>query len=206
MFLLAACGGDEEGAADTGTADVVSDPTTDLGGTDVSTPDADVVPIDAADDSVTDAAADMSTPDADSGIPCVDPALECVECALDFTGADIDRPSVRVAAIANGAGVLQVQNVRMEDTPPLVQLSNSWYDYIDRVAPDWVPNETLTGFDSVGSVIPIEAGQRFEVQVAFNEIMDGPTGCSAGACGTAIVDYELCDGTIASETITIARR
>ena len=94
----------------------------------------------------------------------------------------------------------------MEDTPPAVQLSNSWYDYIDRVAPDWVPNETLTGFDSVGSLIPIEAGQEFEVQVAFNEIMDGPTGCSAGACGTATVAYELCDGTVGTETITIARR
>jgi hypothetical protein len=206
MFLVAACGGDEEPVADTGATDAVSDPATDLGGTDGSTPDADVAPVDAVEDSVADARSDALEPDADAGVPCVDPAPDCVECALDFTGADIDRPSTRVAVIANGAGVLRVQNVRMQDTPPAVQLSNSWYDYIDRVASDWVPNETLTGFDSVGSLIPIESGQRFEVQVAFNEIMDGPTGCSAGACGTAILDYELCDGTIVSETITVTRR
>ena len=206
MFLVAACGGDEERAADTGAADVASDPATDQGGADAPGPDADVPRPDTSEDPVADPSPDGPEADADAGDPCVNPAPNCVECAVDFTGDDIDRPTTRVAQIANELGVLRIQNVRMADTPPLVQLSNSWYDYIDRVAPDWVPNETLTGFDSVGSVIPIEAGQRFEVQVAFNEIMDGPTGCSAGACGTAIVDYELCDGTIASETITIARR
>lgn len=206
VLLLAACGGEEEG----------SDPSTDVGDDTAPTSDAEPTSDTSHDPNGTptpDAGADAASdapPSGDAsedpGPPCEDPAPSCVECGLDFTGEDIDRPSVRVGIIANEAGVMRVRDVWMEGTPPLLQLSNSWIDYIDRVAPDWVPNETLTGFDTVGSLISIHAGERFEVEVLFNEIFDGPTGCSDGDCGTVVVEYELCNGSAGTETIEIRRR
>lgn len=206
VFLLASCGGEEEepdpstdvGADTAPTSDVTPDPD------ETATPDGSPTP-DVASDAVSDLSPSGDTSEG-VGPPCEDPVPSCVDCGLDFTGEDIDRPSARVGIIANEAGVMRVRDVWMERTPPLLQLSNSWIDYIGRVAPDWVPNETLTGFDSVGSLIPILAGERFEVEVLFNEIFDGPTGCSAGDCGTVVVEYELCDGLAGTETIEIRRR
>ncbi|MFT6396301.1 MAG: hypothetical protein ACJAYU_001044 [Bradymonadia bacterium] len=213
-MLLVACG-DEESEALAASADAEDARVSDVGGSGGG--GSDVGGSDVVDAEQGDVAADVSTRDTpvdvvedsteDAGPACVDPSPRCQECSLDFTGADIDRPSTRVAQIANDAGVLRIRNVYLVNTPPLLQLSNSWISYIvDRAAPDWVPNESLTGFDSVGSLIPINAGEIFELEVAFNEVMDGPTGCSAGSCGTAVVEYELCDGSVGSETITIARR
>ncbi len=206
ILLLVACGDEETDSP--GTADASVDTTSESDVSDVAVSDAsDGDTAVFAPDAVADVSVDPSVDIAeDVGPACVDPSPNCQQCSLDFTGVDVDRPSTRVAQIANDAGVMRISNVYLVETPPLVQLSNSWIDYIDRVAPDWVPNETLSGFDSVGSVIGINAGELFEVQVAFNEVMDGPTGCGNGSCGTAVVEYELCDGSTGSETITISRR
>lgn len=204
LVLLVACGDEEGEATDVSTA-AADAAVSDVGGTDSGMVDvnedveADVSASDAVDDVTEDAPED-------AGPACVDPSPNCQECGLDFTGADFDRPSTRVAQIANDVGVMRISDVYLVDTPPLVQLSNSWIDYIERVAPDWVPNEPRSGFDSVGSLIPINAGEIFEVQIAFNEVMAGPTGCSDGVCGTAVVEYERCDGSTGSETIRISRR
>ena len=236
LLTFGGCGGADDGSDSTDVAndspavDAAGDPDTDTAGDDASTDASeDLIRDGEADEGRDTRPADASLSDArpldadpadgsrdarsdtiaDANLDsegCTDGTPRCDGCTFDFTAADPERPTVRIVRIANDSGTLRVSNARVVASSPRARFSQSWLNYIARVARGWTAAEDRTAFTSVSGFIPIEAGEAFEVEVEFGALNGEPTGCpSPGACGRVEVEYTRCDGSIGEVEIGIRR-
>ena len=189
-LTLAACGGDgaEPAPADAGA---------DANAGDASARDAE--PADAG---------SMSA-DADAE-ECVEPAPACVgPCALRFFNVDPLRPNVLSISVENTVEApMEIVDVRLLPSSDKLRLSESWFGYMERAgAGTWEPSEDGLGFDAPGQPVPVLPGERFTVDVTFDEHPDG-TGCPEsgnGACGSLEISVASCEGLPAVVSVVIQR-
>ena len=157
-LTLAACGGDgaEPAPADAGA---------DANAGDASARDAE--PADAG---------SMSA-DADAE-ECVEPAPACVgPCALRFFNVDPLRPNVLSISVENTVEApMEIVDVRLLPFGQAAPLGELVRVHGARGAGTWEPSEDGLGFDAPGQPVPVLPGERFTVDVTFDEHPDG-TGC-----------------------------